>query len=242
MPLPPPWVVNPSGDGWLNQITQAVSLEHPWELFIRAKGIPPQSEEDGGVLLGRPPYEFGSDESRAVALVSDGASTRGLHWDFRCVWKELGLFGHVNSYGLTIRYFEDGRTVIKFDGLDGKWMFSQLLGSHGPLDRYDFFVGAKVRIFGRHLTISSTNASTCQWIDDEGKRLLKKQDWLQSRIESVGAVPAVRRNEPIGIKCNFTRKGNSGNADLRRIHSENTKLLEQLASLGMASTCAAYHA
>jgi hypothetical protein len=174
-------------------------------------------------------------EGEGVLVVQERESRKLKSWDFRCLWKELGLFGNVNSYGLTIRYFEDGQTVIKFDGLDGQWVFSQLQGNHGPIERYDLFVGAKVRVFGRHLTISSTNASTCQWIDEEGKRLLKRQDWLQSKIEAVGGVPVVRRNEPIGVKCNFTKKANSGNADLRRIFTENTKLMEQFSALGLGS-------
>lgn len=248
LPLPPPWVALPNNDGFLNEITKEQTKVHPFQRYVSSRRDLKAPEED--IDCERPYYAVELDvsntsliereqPSNAMTLISGGAPRKQQkHWDFRCIWKELGLFGNVNSYGLTIRFFEDGQTVVNFDGLDGKWHFSQLEGSHGPIERYDLFVGAKIRVFGRHLTISATNASTCQWIDEEGKRLLKKQEWLQSKIESVGAVPVVRRSAPIGIKCHFGKKANSGNADLRRISTENKKLCEQLSVLGMAKVAA----
>jgi len=227
-------------------VTGERRAEHPGEVFWRSRWSSvvgdlsaPPPEEDGDSAAGVPGRPYVDTVGGALTVTAGGGqpppSKKQRCWDFRCLWKELGLFGNVNSYGLTLRYFEDGSTVVRFDGLDGQWVFSQLEGTHGPIERYDLFVGAKIRVFGRHLTISSTSASTCQWIDEEGKRLQKRQDWLQSKIESVGAVPVVRRNEPIGVKCNFTKKANSGNADLRRLHGENAKLAAQLAELGMGS-------
>ena len=236
--LPPPW--RKTSEGYLNEITGALSPDHPFQRYVQgnAQQVSQPEEEDGAA--GTPGRPYLAEKIQVAAMGADigGSSSSSRpqklrHWDFRCMWKELGLFGNVNSYGLTIRYYEDGQTVVNFDGLDGRWHFSQLDGPHGPLDRYDLFVGAKIRIFGRHLTIAATSASTCQWIDEEGKRLLKRQDWLQSKIESVGAVPAVRRPTPTGIKGHFGKKANSGNADLRRISEQNKKLAEQLACLGM---------
>jgi hypothetical protein len=243
VPLPPPW--RKVNDGrYVNEFTGEESHRHPALRFVPSTGplVPVAPEEDPQQTV-RPYHgevgEEGSQVTTATALTTTTTSRKGVKsWDFRCMWKELGLFGNVNSYGLTIRYYEDGESVIKFDGLDGKWHFSQLEGPYGPVDRYDLFVGAKIRVFGRHLTISATSASTCQWIDEEGKRLMKKQDWLQSKIESVGSTPVVRRNPRIGEKCDFMKKANSGNADLRRIGNENTKLQEQLAQLGMARIAA----
>jgi len=164
------------------------------------------------------------------------ARMRGQKYnDFRCMWKEFGLMGETNSYGLVIRYYPDGQTVIKFDGVEGKWHLSQLMGPYGPLDRYDLFVGAKVTVFGRHMSIASCGASTCRWIEDEGRRLAQQQEWLQQRVESVGAVPLVQRAPPMGPSSAQGRAGKAaGSDDLRRRANENAKLAEQLAGLGMA--------
>lgn len=35
----------------------------------------------------------------------------------------------------------------------------------------------RVKIFGRHLTIHSANASICHWIHVKGKKLMKQQNW-----------------------------------------------------------------
>ena len=84
--------------------------------------------------------------------------------DFRCQWKESGLFG-IQAYGMIIRFFTDGSTQVKFDGVDAEWIFTVLDGPYGPVDKYDLFIGAKVKVFGRHLTISSANVSVCHEID-----------------------------------------------------------------------------
>lgn len=154
--------------------------------------------------------------------------------DFHCHWKELGLFGDTNSYGLTIRYnIEDGSSIIKFDGVDAKWYMNALEGAYGPVERWDLFIGAKVKIFGRHLTITSANASVCHWNDVQAKKLQKKQEWLRQKIESVGAVPIVRRQVPVCIKHIVRASKAEGRTDLRRLFNENTKLYEQLVKLGL---------
>jgi hypothetical protein len=155
--------------------------------------------------------------------------------DFRCVWRELNLMGETNAYGITIRYYPDGQTVIKFDGVDGSWFFSQMYGPYGPIDRYDLFVGAKVTVFGRHLTISAAGASQCHWIEEEGARLSKQQEWLQQRVESVGAVCCVKRAPPQGpLQHNGRSSKPAGGINLRWLQNGNNKLLEQLATLGMS--------
>jgi hypothetical protein len=159
--------------------------------------------------------------------------------DFRCMWKELNLMGETNAYGLIIRYYPDGQTVIKFDGVEGMWHLSQLTGPYGPLDRYDLFVGSKVTVFGRHMSIASCSASACRWIEDEAVRLSKQQEWLQQRVESVGAVPVVQRAPPEGPLQHQGRSSKpAGSDNLRMKAVNNAKLAEQLANLGMAGCVA----
>lgn len=107
-------------------------------------------------------------------------------------------------------------------------------GPHGPIERHDLFIGAKVKVFGRHLTITTASASTCHWIDVEGKRLLKQQEWLREKIESVRATPCVRRPVPLAIKHIVRASRSAGNTDLRRLLDQNAKLGEQAANLGLA--------
>jgi len=155
-------------------------------------------------------------------------------YDYRCEWKDTGLFGERNAYGLTVRYFDDdGRTTIRFDGVDGAWHFSVLEGMRGPVERYDLFVGARLKVFGRFLTITSTTASNCAWIEAEGAKMLKRQDWLREKIESVGAVPIVRKPIIAAIK-NVTRSAKpAGHLNLRKIYDENAQLQQQLFTLGL---------
>ena len=47
-------------------------------------------------------------------------------YDFRCSWKEAGLFGDVDSFGLTLRFYDDLSTQIKFDGVSGVWLLAKL--------------------------------------------------------------------------------------------------------------------
>jgi hypothetical protein len=176
----------------------------------------------------------GDDEEKESAPVKIKRAPGLRYFDFRCLWRETSLFGEINSYGLTVRWYMDRSVTITFDGLEGKWDLSHLEGLYGPIERIDLFVGAKLNIFGRKMSINSCGASTCKWIEDEGQRLKKQQNWLQERVESVGKVPVVRRPPPKGPLQNSGRGGRpAGSDDLRRMTTENSKLLEQLAKIGM---------
>lgn len=254
MPVPPPWRENDEGEGWVNDITEEVVLEHPLKRVLDRKRAKEGSSDlvSAGNGMGET-----KDDSQAVVPVDMPASgamqlmpienesarkltmpsskaLRGRYSDYRCQWKEKGLFGETNSYGLMLRYYEDGSTDIRFDGVDGMWVATQLEGHYGPMEKIDLFVGAKIKIFGRHLSINSTGASTTHWIEEEGKRLMKQQNWLQERVESVGKVPVVRRPPPVG-PLSFSGRSNkpAGGDNLRMITVNNGKLLEQLATLGM---------
>ncbi|KAJ1420794.1 hypothetical protein B484DRAFT_433427 [Ochromonadaceae sp. CCMP2298] len=157
----------------------------------------------------------------------------GKHFEYHCQWNERDLFGKVNLYGLTLRYYEDCRTLIRFDGLVGEWVFSTLRGAYGPIDQYDLYIGAKITVFGRHLTISSASGSAMRWIEREKRRLEKHQEYFREMICNVGKVPCVRGKDATVIK-HITRDKAPGQVDLRRLQSETARLGEQIASLGLA--------
>jgi hypothetical protein len=264
-PLPPAWRHNASDMTYINEDTGEVSTIHPYQRVLDKRAAAEASKyssghdmvmqdglghmredgADGPLFVDASTSVVSMEQNSAGAGSQMGAPIRDndlkkrmkgqKYSDFRCLWKEFGLMGETNSYGLVIRYYPDGQTVIKFDGVEGIWHLSQLMGPYGPVDRCDLFVGAKVTVFGRHLSIASTGASTCRWIEEEGLRLSKQQEWLQQRVESVGAVPCVQREPPKGPLQHQGRSGKpAGSDNLRMLTVNNAKLAEQLAQLGMA--------
>lgn len=152
--------------------------------------------------------------------------------EYYCQWSERDLFGKVNLFGLRIRYGEDS-TIVKFDGIEGEWIYSALEGPYGPIQMEDLFIGAKVTVFGRHLTISSINTAATKWIEKEEKRLRKQQDEFTHKLESVNAVPCVRKPHQ-GTVRHITRAAKGiGQTNLRKMKNENARLGEQMAQLGL---------
>ena len=155
--------------------------------------------------------------------------------DFRCQWRESGLMGETNSYGLRLRYYNDGKTGVKIDGVEGEWTMTQMDGQYGPIDRYDLFVGGKVKVFGRWLTITSASASVCHGITVKAKRMKKMIAKMQERVEGLGSVPIVRRSVPSTTRHIVRSAQPEGHENLRKLLIDVTKLSEQLCDLGMAS-------
>lgn len=159
---------------------------------------------------------------------------KGKWYAYKCQWNERDCFGKVSLYGLTIRYYEDNSTLIKFDGIQGEWFYSSLQGDYGPITHHDLYIGAKINIFGRHLTISSANGAAIQWSEKEYKRLMAQQQAYHNKILSVRETPCIRLKEPKAVR-NITRDDKSAaNVDLRKVLIDNAKLGEQLVNLGLS--------
>lgn len=159
----------------------------------------------------------------------------GKYYEYHCQWSERDLFGKVSLYGLTFRYYEQSqKTLIRFDGLLGDWVYSVLQGPYGPLEHIDFFIGAKIKVFGRQVTISSASGSAIRWIEAQRKRLEKQQERFREKILAVGQVPCVKPKAPDVVR-HITRGDSSeaGHTDLRKLMMVNAKLGEQLVSLGL---------
>ena len=176
-----------------------------------------------------------------VGMGLDGFFPSSSAYQFRCTWKELGLFGDRQCFGLTIMYsVEDQKILVNFDGVDGaNWQYSTLDGPYGPINRHDLFVGSRVKLLGRTLTISSASTLAMRWIDKEYQKLLRQQEFLVAKVESVGAKSCVRRQMP-EVVLEITRdiKGTGGRCDLRKVVNENARLGEQLAGLGLGHVIA----
>lgn len=168
--------------------------------------------------------------------VAEADLPTGKFYEFHCQWTERDLFGKVNLYGITLRFYdEQQKTVIRFDGLVGEWVYSVLQGPYGPLEHIDFFIGAKITVFGRHLTISSASGSSIRWIERERKRLEKQQEAFREKILAVGKVPCVKGKQ-VDIVRHITRGSETvpGHTDLRKLLMFNARLGAQLASLGLS--------
>lgn len=245
LPLPPPWKCV---DGiYLNEITGETNEKHPFvvalellnesnndpknEVFLTNQEV--KGPDEGDSMLNTASLNNSNTLLTETMNMNTMSTTNTPQFvDFKCNWEKIGLFEDRDLFGLTIRYYENGVTCLKFDGANKEWIETVVEGPNGPVDRYDLFIDGKVKIFGRTISISTTCASNCHWIYNEGQKLLKKQSWLQSKIESIGAVPVVKRPPP-KVAQGFRAAKSEGQTNLRRIVSENIKLGEQMVDLGL---------
>ena len=118
LPLPPPWskikkdsnVINDSNyPVYLNERTGEIVETHPLKVALDDK----------------------NRHSQHFIQINDSNDSKHFKHnlpfnDFRCSWKEAGLFGDVDSFGLTLRFYDDLSTQIKFDGVNGVWVLAKL--------------------------------------------------------------------------------------------------------------------
>mmetsp|Transcript_10870 Transcript_10870/g.16555 ORF Transcript_10870/g.16555 Transcript_10870/m.16555 type:complete len:242 (+) Transcript_10870:62-787(+) len=226
-PLPPPWRSETVNDSpvYINDVTGEETSVHPLEQYLSSFET---KEVSNGVCTLSSTKESGKSSAQPAATGDDCLA-------FRCEWKELGLNGNVLSYGMNLCYFPgDKHFEITFDGVHASWVFSKIDGPYGPLDEDDLFLGAKVKVFDRHLTISTANAHICHMIDRKEKLLKKRRAWLQEKIETIGAIPVVKRNVQSAIKHISRADQKPGTANLRRLQNEISRLTEQMGELGLS--------
>jgi len=240
-PPPPPWRKErdeaTGEDVFINDVSGEKTDTHPLLAHIDKKQQHLDQSQEQPSTAGT---EEGSD-SKVTTMRSEFAEEKvedfcgGEHLDFRCEWKEIGLKGNILSYGITLKYFiEDQHFELVFDGVDATWKYSKLDGKYGPVDKYDLFIGSKITLFGRHLSISSTNCDICRLIDNTESKLKKKRAYLQEKIETLGVTPVVRRATQERVR-NITRSSSkTGHGNLRQLRNEILKLSEQMGDLGLA--------
>jgi len=218
---PPPWIRVPSSDGdyFLNDETGEETFENPYLRFLSlSERLTQTSGKQSDNYLG-----INEDENESHSFVQ-----------FRCAWQEPLYSGNLKSFGVLIRYFDiDKHVEIKFDGIEGEWTYSYLEGDYGPVDRFDLYLGARVKLFGRSLSITSASPQVIEWIDNEAKIMENKRAWLQEKIESLGAVPVVRRKPPQIVRNILRGVITGGRANLRALRSDIFKLEDQMVNLGL---------
>ena len=241
--LPPHWCK--LGDCYINDRTGESSEKNPIQKYfslrdkfvVNIKSADTPNTENSN-QFDQIESNTGSFESadRANSPKKTFIDSRNEIYDYHCQWSDRDGLGKVKNYGLMIRCYSESKTMIKFDGLDAEWIYSSLQGSHGAIEQCDLYIGAKVTVFGRHLTISTANIKAIDWIEKEALKLEKQVSILRSKIEEVGQVPCVKRVTPTVIREISRSNGKAGNKNLRKLKNEVAKLGEQLASLGVADT------
>ena len=230
--LPPHWINDEDGLLFINAVTGEKTDVHPLyryhELrnqFIIEQAVPSETQH------------FTEDVNANIPNIDDIFSDQNkkeAFFDYHCQWSERDPTGKVKSYGLSIRFISNEKIMVKLDGIDAEWIYSSLLGPSGPLERCDLFIGAKVKVFGRHLTISSASLAAVQWIEKEADKIEKKTEDYRNRILSMGVTPCVKKMPPSTIR-NITRSTRiTGQRDLRVLRNSLSKLGEQLANLGFS--------
>jgi hypothetical protein len=259
--LPPHWHKRGDGNGYYNDLTNETSDSNPINKFFQFRSkyftdseenthLPPEykyANNSNTVSAPSPHYiPFSSDHDEISNVSGDFQELerttdntvviecKGKSYDYKCQWNERDCNGKVSLYGLTVRFYEDNSTLIKFDGIDGEWVYSALQGTHGPITHHDLFIGARLVIFGRHLTVSSANAASIRWSEKEFKRLNQQQEAFRKRILSVGHIPCSRLKEPDTVRHITRNEKSAANHDLRKVLIETGKLGEQLVALGLA--------
>jgi hypothetical protein len=225
IPLPPPWkevILDSGGVLYINEVTNEEMSEHP---LTRISGYISKNN----VINDN--FDDSSRNNSVNSLLHD------KFIEFRCHWQEKNVQGDTLLYNLYLRYFKyDGHFEIKFNKIDGAWAYSYLEGSYGPINEYDLFIGGKIKLFGRNLTIQYASASFCRWIDETANEMKKKRLFLQTKLENIG-VKAVVPREMTQITRNITRDSNQigGHTNLRKLYIEISLLEKQLCDNGFVN-------
>ena len=191
IPLPPPWREEILGDEivYVNGLNGRKTNTHPLQEYFSQNVEDAENcssiEYNQSPIAANPPIEYNQDES--PASLKKSSSRRPAFLPFRCEWKEVTLNGLCKTYGMDLLYFlDDKKFEITFDGVHASWVLSRIDGPYGPLDETDLFIGAKIKIFDRHLSITSSNSHVCLMIDKRAEALIKRRNWLQQKIEVFG--------------------------------------------------------
>lgn len=232
LPPPPPWriILSDGSPLYINDISGEQTITHPLKDFLLLRTNETNSHKElvfEETIVGR--IQDDNEDSDC------NNSAHSVAYDFNCEWKEIGLMGRTLSYTMVLSYFlDDKHFEIRFHGVNAVWRYNKLEGIYGPIELIDLFVGNKIVIFDRHLTITSTTLEICNMIDHEAQKLQKHKAYLQSKLDKVGVIPVIRRETPSTTRHITRASSKSGTCNLRKIHIDICKLNEQLVDLGLS--------
>jgi hypothetical protein len=181
LPLPPPWRCVQRDDAviYINDLTGEETTTHPLAEYFADTG----NADDTSTVEYKELQEVSPEEEEQHKTNEH----QHRYLPFRCEWKEVTLNGLAKAYGMDLLYFQDDKHFeITFDGVHASWILSKIDGPYGPIDEKDLFIGAKIHVFGRHLSITSSNSHVCHMVDKRAEALMKRRAWLQDKIGVFG--------------------------------------------------------
>ena len=120
--LPPHWIVDycDGGDMFLNSVTGEKTTEHPFSRYNNLLLKQRTTEREG-------PSEQGPSDFTLIAKeefneiggsigIPPNHERKVSNFDYHCQWSERDATGRVNNFGLTIRYVNHEKIMVKFDG------------------------------------------------------------------------------------------------------------------------------
>lgn len=234
--LPPHWSKVSDEDKvyYKNEITGDSSMIHPYHQYLMLSNplnekqltpLPLPSSSTNIEKLENTHYDTIINSESII-------SKQRKYFDFYSNWTERDINGKELQYGLTLRLFPDSSIQIKFTGVESEWNFTSLKGPYGAITIHDLFIGSRVSIFGKSVTINSSSLLASKYLHSEAVKLLKQQEKYQLKIESIGIKPCIKKKDyKTLLQTKLLTKLN-----LRQLLKENAKLGEQLSILGLANT------
>jgi hypothetical protein len=121
--LPPHWIVDycDGGDIFLNSVTGEKTTEHPFSRYnnlllkqrtTEREGPSEQDRTEDSTLIDK--EEF--NELGGSIGIPPNNERKVSNFDYHCQWSERDATGRVNNFGLTIRYVNHEKIMVKFDG------------------------------------------------------------------------------------------------------------------------------
>jgi len=114
--LPPHWITdNCEEEIYINTVTGEKTTEHPFSRYInltrsieRSNNEQERTEEFSQIAI--------EDFKPLEGITGTIQERRETNFDYHCQWSERDATGKVNNFGLTIRYVNHEKIMIKFDG------------------------------------------------------------------------------------------------------------------------------
>jgi len=129
---------------------------------------------------------------------------------------------------------DTGRVRVKIRGVEEEDLeLSHIQNRHGGrLEASDLYIGAKIQLLGRDITLQEATTASVEWLESVGKSLKRKKRKLQKRVESLGFKACVEETykdlDPTSIKRNSYILGST---NLQKLKKDIVQLESQIRQL-----------